>query len=235
MRRVLVIDDDRDTTELLAKHLREEGFNVESSADGVNGVQRALGGGLDLVILDLELPRKSGLAVLGEIRRASSVPVIVVTARDHEADRVAALELGADDYIGKPFSTRELLARIRVVFRRIDEAAARAGTRRNRALGIRIDRGARRVFVAGREIGLTGVEFALLERLVRDAGEVVSREILFMDAMGRPATASDRSLDVHISKLRRKLGPLPDGGQRIKSVRGSGYLFVRPHQPGDVH
>jgi len=225
---VLIIDDDAELCELVGEYLEGEGFEVESVHDGVSGVELCLQSKPELVILDVMLPGLGGFAVLGKIREASKVPVIMLTARGDEVDRIVGLEMGADDYLSKPFNPRELAARIRAILRRSSTAPEPGEPDLLEAGDLEMDLGARGVRSAGAEIELTGAEFAVLETLVRSAGTVVSRDDLSRQALGRRASAFDRSLDVHLSNLRRKLGPLPDGGERIKTVRGVGYLYVKP-------
>jgi len=222
---ILIIDDDAELCELVAEYLEGEGFEVESVHDGVTGVERCLDSDPELVILDVMLPGLGGFEVLKGIRERSRVPVIMLTARGEEVDRIVGLEMGADDYIPKPFNPRELAARIRAILRR--SSAAEEPPDVLEAGDLTMDFGARAVRSAGAEIELTGAEFAVLETLLRCAGTVVSRDDLSRQALGRRASAFDRSLDVHLSNLRRKLGPLPDGGERIKTVRGVGYLYVK--------
>ena len=229
---VLLIDDDTELCELLAEYLGREGFAVEAVHDGEAGEARALASDWALVVLDVMLPRGSGLEVLRRIRAVSGVPVVMLTARGDEVDRVVGLEMGADDYLAKPFSPRELVARMRAVLRR-GSSAARTAAEKERVVRVGdlvLDTGARTVRRGGEEVRLTGVEYALLEALVRAAGTVVSRDALSRAVLGRRPAAFDRSLDVHASSLRRKLGPLPGGGERIKAVRGSGYFYVAPAQ-----
>jgi len=225
---VLIIDDDAELCELVGEYLEGEGFEVESVHDGVSGVELCLQSKPELVILDVMLPGLGGFAVLGKIREASKVPVIMLTARGEEVDRIVGLEMGADDYIPKPFNPRELAARIRAILRRASAAPEPGEPDVLEAGDLAMDLGARGVRSAGAEIELTGAEFAVLETLVRSAGTVVSRDDLSRQALGRRASAFDRSLDVHLSNLRRKLGPFPNGGERIKTVRGVGYLYVKP-------
>jgi two-component system response regulator CpxR len=221
--RVLVVDDDAELCELLREYLQGEGFAVEAVGDGERGAAAALEGTADLVVLDVMLPGLSGFDVLRRIRAHSTLPVIMLTARGEDVDRIVGLELGADDYLAKPFNPRELAARIRAVLRR---GAAAGGPTVVTVDDLELDAGARRVRRAGEAIELTGTEFSLLERLVRAAGTVVRRDALFREVLGRRAAAYDRSLDVHLSNLRRKLGPLPGGGERIATVRGVGYQYV---------
>jgi two-component system response regulator CpxR len=226
---ILIIDDDAELCELVTEYLEDEGFDVDSVHDGVTGVERCLAVGPDLVILDVMLPGLGGFAVLGRIREASRVPVIMLTARGEEVDRIVGLEMGADDYLPKPFNPRELVARIRAIFRRTAGAADPGSAAAAISVGdLEMDIGSRQVRCSSGDIDLTGAEFAVLETLARAAGTVVSRDELSRQALGRRASAFDRSLDVHLSNLRRKLGLLPGGGDRIKTVRGVGYLYVKP-------
>ena len=226
---ILIIDDDVELCELVTEYLEDEGFEVQSVHDGTAGVERCLGGEPDLVVLDVMLPGLGGFAVLAKIREASKVPVIMLTARGEEVDRIVGLEMGADDYLPKPFNPRELVARIRAILRRtagFPEAGAEAVV--IVVDDLEMDLGSRQVRCSTGEVDLTGAEFGVLETLVRAAGTVVSRDELSRKALGRRASAFDRSLDVHLSNLRRKLGRLPGGGERIKTVRGVGYLYVKP-------
>ncbi len=228
--RLLVIDDDQELCELLVEYLGGEGFAVDAVHDGELGLERAGTPGYDLVVLDVMLPGLNGLEVLRRLRAASRVPVVMLTARGDEVDRVVGLELGADDYLPKPFNPRELAARIRAVLRRTERGGA-APDGLLRVADLELDPGARRVRVGGAEVELTGVEFALLERLLRAAGEVVERVDLSREVLGRRPSPFDRSLDVHLSNLRRKLGPSGSGGERIKTIRGVGYQYLRPVAP----
>ncbi len=225
MTRILVVDDDAGLTHLLRDYLAAEGFEVAIAGDGEAGARAALDGGVDLVVLDVMLPRLGGFDALRRIREHSAVPVIMLTARGEDVDRIVGLELGADDYLPKPFNPRELVARIRAVLRRGKPGAPATGAI---VVGdLQLDAGSRQVWRGGEEVVLTGTEFSVLEQLVRAAGTVVRRDALFREVLGRRPAAFDRSLDVHVSNLRRKLGPLPDGGERIKTVRGLGYQYVR--------
>jgi len=226
-RRILVIDDDAELCELLQRYLGGEGFQVDSVHDGEAGVERALSGEPEAVVLDVMLPGLDGFEVLRRIRRRSEVPIVMLTARGDEVDRIVGLEAGADDYLPKPFNPRELAARLRAVLRRVGPAAA-GGPAGGvlRVEDLELDPGARAAFVGGEPVELTGTEFSLLELLARNAGQVVSREDLSREVLERRPNPFDRSLDVHMSNLRRKLGPLPDGGERIKTVRARGYLLT---------
>lgn len=225
MTRLLVVDDDVELVALLREYLEGEGFTVAAAHDGEAGIRAASEGAPDLVVLDVMLPRLGGFDVLRRLRERSSLPVVMLSARGEEVDRVVGLELGADDYLPKPFSPRELVARIRAVLRR---GHAPSSPPEVLAVGdLELDRGTRVVRVAGQTVELTGTEFSILELLVRDAGKVVRRDLVYREVLGRRAASYERALDVHVSNLRRKLGPGPDGGERIKTVRGLGYIYVR--------
>jgi two-component system response regulator CpxR len=224
--RVLIVDDDVELATLLREYLGREGLTVSTAADGESGVRAALDDPPDLVVLDIMLPRLSGLEVLRHIRERSTTPVIMLTARGDDVDRIVGLELGADDYVPKPFNPRELVARIRAVLRR-GRGDASAGSAAVTVGDLELLPGAREVRRAGDRIELTGTEFSILEFLVRAAGSVVRKDALFREVLGRRAVSYDRSVDVHVSNLRRKLGPLPGGAERIKTVRGVGYQYVR--------
>ncbi len=229
MERILVVDDDVELTELIAEYLRPEGFEVIAVHDGETGLERALAGDADLVVLDMMLPGISGLEVLRKLRERSRMPVLILTARGQDVDRIVGLEIGADDYLGKPFNPRELLARIRAILRRTKSPGGEHGDHKKIAVGdVEMDLGARTVRKAGDPVELTSLEFNLLEKLMNDAGEVVTREAIAQEILGRRFVAYDRSIDMHVSKLRRKLGRYPDGEERIKSIRGVGYVYTRP-------
>jgi two-component system, OmpR family, response regulator len=221
----LLVEDDARLAAFTREYLEGHGVAVVVVGDGARGLAEALSGRYDVVLLDLMLPSKDGLEVCREVRARSDVPIIVLTARGEEADRVMGLELGADDYLGKPFSPRELLARIRAVTRR---AKGRAGPPQGQVKvgGLLIDPAARTVSLDGEEIHLTGYEFDLLEALARRAGRVLTREQLMELARGSAEEAFDRSIDVHVSRLRQKLGDDPKRPRLIKTVRGSGYLLA---------
>lgn len=223
MDRVLIVDDDIELCRLLGERLSSEGFALEAVHDGPRGLERVLSHEHALVILDLMLPGMGGLDVLRRVRNQSPVPVLILTARGEDVDRILGLEIGADDYLPKPFNPRELIARIRAILRRTSRTAA---TGNSVSVGdLHLDPAAREVRMDGLSIDLTSVEFALLETLLRDAGHVVTREQLTETVLGRKLGPFDRVIDVHISNLRKKLGRV-HGEERIKSVRGSGYVFV---------
>jgi DNA-binding response OmpR family regulator len=221
--RVLLIDDDARLAELLVGYLGPQGITLVHAAGGKAGLTHAEQGGFDAILLDVMMPGMDGLAVLRELRKTGHrEPVIMLTARGDEADRVVGLELGADDYVGKPFSARELLARLRAVVRR---ATPDAISERLTAAGISVDVAAREAWVDGQPVELTGLEIDLLVALLRRAGRVVPRSAL-MELAGRgDVTVGDRAVDVHISRLRKKLGD--DAATRIRTVRGVGYVLAR--------
>lgn len=220
---VLLVDDDVELCSSLGRLLRMDGFSVKAVHDGDSGAHQALEGKFAIVILDVMLPGSDGRKVLRRIRLTSQVPVIMLTARGDEADRISGLEGGADDYLPKPFNPRELVARIRAVLRR------KTGSDPHPTFQIgdlRIDCGQRRVVRDGSEIPLTGAEFDILLLLVRSAGKVLSRDEIAEAALGRPIGFSDRSIDNHISNLRKKLGGRAGEPERIQNVRGTGYVYT---------
>jgi len=220
---VLLIDDDARLAELLVGYLQPQGVTLVHAGGGQAGLGQLAAGGFDAVLLDVMMPGMDGLAVLRKIREAGHrVPVLMLTARGDEADRVVGLELGADDYVAKPFSPRELLARLRAVLRR---AAPETVAEKLTAAGITVDVGAREAFVDGKPVELTGLEIDLLSALLRRAGRVVPRSAL-MELAGRGDVAvNERAVDVHISRLRKKLGD--ESATRIRTVRGVGYTLAK--------
>ncbi len=218
MVRVLIIDDDTELCTLLRELLEREGFIATFEHDGVHGLEHALAGGFDLLVLDLMLPGLDGFALLKRLRTKSRVPVLMLTARGEDVDRIVGLDLGADDYLAKPFNPRELIARIRAILRRV-QAPPRGRVEVN---GVAVDPGTREVFCGRRRVEMTTLEFDILEMLVRSAGQVVSRDALMESMYNRKATPFDRSIDMHVSHLRRKL---ETGRTLIKTVRGVGYQF----------
>ncbi|MEN6437048.1 MAG: response regulator transcription factor [Syntrophobacter sp.] len=239
MKRILVIDDDTELCELLREYLESEGFEVAVAHDGKEGHDRAFSSDYTLVVLDVMLPTMSGFEVLRGIRSQSAVPIVMLTARSEDVDRIVGLEMGADDYLPKPFNPRELMARIRAVLRRTEGESREplpAQAPERLVLGdIQMDLGTRVVNRGQEVVELTYVEFNLLERLLRAAGRVVTREELARGALDRMLGIYDRSIDVHISSLRRKLGQYCDGIERIKTVRGAGYLYaLMPSRGGEA-
>lgn len=230
MNRILVIDDDIELCELLTDYLSAEDFVVQSVNRGDQGAQQALAEEYSLIVLDVMLPGLNGFDVLRKIREQSKVPVIMLTARGDDIDRIVGLELGADDYLPKPFNPRELVARIRAIQRR-SEASVNVSASQQKAGGLQVGDivlcpANRSVKQGGELVELTSVEFSLLEILLGRAGEVISREELVEKTLGRRLSAYDRSIDVHVSALRKKLGHQHGAAERIKTIRGVGYLYT---------
>lgn len=228
MERVLIIDDDVELCELVAEYLTPEGFEVEAVHNGEEGLKRVLSGEHVLVVLDVMLPGMSGLEVLRRLRPESRLPVLILTARGDDVDRIVGLEIGADDYLPKPFNPRELVARIRAILRRT-QLAASPPLEKITVGDVELDPAARMVRRAGEPVELTSVEFGMLEALMRASGQVVTREQLAQSVLGRKFMPYDRSIDMHVSKLRKKLGD-SDGAERIKTIRGVGYVYTRPSE-----
>jgi DNA-binding response OmpR family regulator len=230
MNRILMIDDDIDFCELIGEYLALEGFAVEPVHDGEEGVRRALSNEHELILLDVMLTGISGFEVLRRIRAGSAMPVLMLTARGEEVDRIVGLEMGADDYLPKPFNPRELVARVRAIKRRTGTPRGDgAPPVRPLTVGdLELDSAARAVLLGGVPVNVSSVEFSILEVLLRLAGQVVSRDELALQALGRQLNTYDRSIDVHVSSLRKKLGPNQTMNDRIKTVRGVGYIYARP-------
>jgi two-component system, OmpR family, response regulator CpxR len=229
--RILVIDDDVELCSLVAEYLEPEGFQVEAVYNGEQGLEKALTGDHRLAVLDVMLPGINGFEVLRRLRQTSKIPVLLLTARGEDVDRIVGLEIGADDYLPKPFNPRELVARIRAVLRRSRPADKDTqGAEVLRVGEIELDPGSRTVQQNGKPLELTSVEFNLLEVLLREAGNVVSRERLVDSVLGRKFSPFDRSIDMHVSKVRRKLGDTDGGADHIKTVRGVGYILTRPQE-----
>ena len=230
MERLLVVDDDAELCQLVTRFLTREGFEISRAPGGDVGVERALAESYSLIMLDVMMPDTDGFEALRRIRLQSRTPVLMLTARGDTHDRIRGLEMGADDYLPKPFEPAELVARIRAILRR---SAPRGPVPAAIAIGdVELDGGTRAVRRKGSPVDLTTVEFDLLAALMRLAGNKVSREDLVRDVLGRDFSPFDRSIDTHVCNLRRKLGPLDDGGERIKGVRGTGYLYASPAKPG---
>jgi len=227
--RILVIDDDVELCGLVSEYLGPEGFQVEAVHDGRMGLDRALNGNYLLVVLDVMLPGMNGFDVLRNMRDKSRIPVLLLTARGEDVDRIVGLEIGADDYLPKPFNPRELVARIRAVLRRTAPGSSGDGVPEAVKVGdVELDPATRTVRQNGKPLDLTSVEFNLLEVLLREAGRVVTRERLVDSVLSRKFSPFDRSIDMHVSKLRKKLGDGDAGDDHIKTVRGVGYIFARP-------
>ena len=227
MEHILIIDDDTELSHLIREYLEAEGLKVSQAFDGAAGADAALTEGIALVILDVMMPGMDGIATLRKIRESSTVPVLMLTARGDDVDRIVGLELGADDYVPKPCTPRELLARIRAILRRYhanDNAPGKPASIEAGQLTVWPAR--RHAEFAGQALTLTGAEFGLLETLASHAGEVVSKETLSAKGLGRPLARYDRSVDVHISSIRQKLGKREDDSSWIQTVRGQGYQLV---------
>jgi len=229
-KRVLLVDDDEKLRKLIKEYLEGYEFEVLTRADGEGVLNTIRKESPEIVILDVMLPKKDGLEVLKEIRAASHVPVIMLTAKGEEADRVVGLELGADDYLPKPFSPRELLARIKAVLRRL-ESGVKPTTEENEGLRLEagdlvLDKARQVLLIGGKEVSLSSTEYRVLRVLMENPNRVLSRDQIMTLAQGKDFMAFDRSIDVHISKLRAKVESDPRSPQRIKTIWGSGYMFV---------
>jgi two-component system, OmpR family, response regulator CpxR len=227
MSKVLIIDDDEELCDLVSEYLTVEGFETTAVHDGEAGLERALSGNYDLAILDVMMPRLNGFDVLRNLREKSGLPVLMLTARGDDMERIVGLEIGADDYLPKPFNPRELVARLRAVLRRAssDESEAKQPERLT-VDDLELSSSSRSVKRSGEELPVTSVEFDLLSALLRAAGHVVKKEDLSENVLERRLSPYDRSLDMHISNLRKKLGPRDDGSERIKTVRSVGYIYT---------
>jgi two-component system response regulator CpxR len=221
---ILLIDDDTELASLLSEFLGREGFTISCEHEGYRGLDRARRPGVDLIVLDVMLPGIDGFEILRRLRTESKVPVIMLTARGEDVDRIVGLDLGADDYLAKPFNPKELVARIRSVLRRYEARPAAAAAGRVEVAGIALDPASRTVTVGGKPVELTTFEFDILDLLMRSAGTVLSRDALMENFYNRKATPFDRSIDMHISHLRKKL---ENGEALIKTIRGVGYQFCR--------
>ena len=225
---ILLVDDDKAFCDLLADYLAAEDFVVRCEHTGKDGLSYLKQSAVDVVILDVMMPGMSGLDVLREMRTFSDTPTLMLTARGEDVDRIVGLEMGADDYVGKPCNPREIVARLRAILRRSANNAVSDEPRDIRVGDLLVSPSERSVFVDDKQIELTSTEFDVLEVLVRDAGQVVGKDKVSEVALNRKLGPYDRSIDMHVSRLRRKLRAYPDGGERIKTVRGTGYLLVRP-------
>lgn len=229
MLRVLVVDDDRELCHLVSVCLLREGMNVQVAHDGRSGLAMALSGEHDVAVLDVMLPKLTGLQLLKELRSSSRMGVLMLTARGEEADRIAGLEYGADDYLSKPFSAGELVARIRALARRLkpcDDGELRRAPELLEIDDLILDEGARTCRRGGESVELTTAEFDLLSLFLRRSGRTVHRTELSKQVLDRDWSPLDRSIDVHVSNLRKKLGTLPDGTERIRGIRNVGYMYA---------
>lgn len=228
MANILLIDDDTELTSLLKDILSFEGFTVTEANDGYAGLE-AITSDIDLILLDVMMPKLNGMETLKKLRESWETPVLMLTAKGEEIDRVIGLELGADDYLPKPFSDRELLARIRAILRRTQSTGSTEKTAPSdcvRYQDLVVYPGKQEAYCNEKLLDLTTTEFALLSHLIQHPGQVITKESLSLDVLGKRLAAFDRAIDMHISNLRKKVPERPDGKSRIKTLRGRGYLFV---------
>ena len=232
--RILIVDDDKKLCRLVADYLEPMGYQVEAAHNGSQGLDMILKGGYDAVILDVMMPKMDGFEVLKRMRKESDIPVIMLTARGEETDRIVGLEMGADDYLPKTFSSRELLARLRAVTRRYSKTVKPVAPKDNKNLievgRLQIDQNARAARLGEEVLNLTPIEYDLLVCLAKSTGRVLSRDQLLDAVAGRDYDVFDRSVDVHISSLRRKLGENPRSPRFIQTVRTVGYMFKEPEE-----
>jgi len=231
MRQILVIDDDAELCELVTEYLEPDGYKVEAVYDGETGVKRALSGEHALAVLDYMLPGMNGFDVLRQIRAHSRLPIVMLTARGDDMNRIIGLQIGADDYLPKPFNPLELLARINAVLRRSQAEPQQKEPSEVLAVGdIEMDNRTRTVRRAGTLVELTVVEYSLLEKLLSAPGRIHEREELVKEVLHRNLSPFDRSIDTHVSNLRKKLGHHVNGVERIKTVRSIGYIYASPEE-----
>jgi len=219
---ILIADDDTELCELLREYLGQEGYDVRLAHDGEQALIESRRPGLDAMVLDIMMPLMNGIDVLRHLRKESELPVIMLTARGEDLDRIIGLELGADDYLAKPANPRELLARIRAILRRSNTHSSVATLE----LGdLVLNQGSRELRCNGQLMDLTSTEFSVIQLLLQRGGEVVEKKDLYLAALGRAPVAYDRSIDMHVSNLRRKLGLTSNGAERIETIRGIGYQY----------
>lgn len=226
--KLLMIDDDIELCELLSEYLSAQGFEIESRHDGKEGLQQALNDDYGLILLDVMLPSLDGFEVLKQLRQQKLTPVIMLTAKGEDFDRIFGLELGADDYIPKPFNHRELLARVKAITRRIEHIAS-VNNPDSSILSVNsvtVNLAARQALINEQLLNLTGTEYEILVKLIQQAGEVVSKEALSEQVLGRRLASFDRSIDMHVSNIRKKIAEFNDL-ERIKTIRGNGYVFIQ--------
>jgi two-component system, OmpR family, response regulator CpxR len=228
MSKILIIDDDEELCELVSEYLSVEGFTTEAVHDGESGLQKALSNEYEMAILDVMLPKKNGFDVLRELRKSSKLPVVMLTAKGDDMERIVGLEIGADDYLPKPFNPRELVARLRAVLRRVQDVDEnKQVTSENFSVeDIEVSLTGRAAKINGEDVNLTAVEFDLLVALLEQAGKVVKKEDLSQRVLDRRLSPFDRSLDMHVSNLRKKLGLRSDESERIKTIRSVGYIYT---------
>lgn len=227
MSKILIIDDDEELCELVSEYLSVEGFMTEAVHDGESGLQKALSDDYELAILDVMLPKKNGLDVLRDLRKSSKLPVLMLTAKGDDMERIVGLEIGADDYLPKPFNPRELVARLRAVLRRVNDGEEKKVAPETFAVDdIEVSLTGRTAKIGGAELNLTAVEFDLLVALLEQAGKIVKKEDLSQRVLDRRLSPYDRSLDMHVSNLRKKLGLRENESERIKTIRSVGYIYT---------
>lgn len=226
MAHILLIDDDTELTGLLTEVLQYEGFEISQANDGEAGLA-AVSDEIDLILLDVMMPKLNGMETLKRLREKWATPVLMLTAKGEEIDRVIGLELGADDYLPKPFSDRELLARIRAILRRTQNGLAPKNSDAIECQDIQVYPGKQEAYCQGQLLELTTTEFALLTHFVQSPGATLTKEMLSIEVLGKHLAAFDRAIDMHVSNLRKKLPERPDGKARIKTLRGRGYLMVQ--------
>ena len=226
MSKVLIIDDDEELCELVSEYLGVEGFETSVVNDGASGLEAARSGKYDMAILDVMLPKMNGFEVLKNLRTDSKLPVLMLTARGDDMERIVGLETGADDYLPKPFNPRELVALLRAIMRRVSDDGSEKASDKIVVEDIELSDSSRSAKLDGDEVILTSVEFDLLKHLLLEAGKVIKKEDLSVRVLDRELSPFDRSLDMHISNLRKKLGPREDGSDRIKTVRSVGYIYT---------
>ncbi len=219
---ILLADDDIELSGLLKEYLQQEGFDVRLAHDGEQALEAARKPGLDAMVLDIMMPLRNGIEVLKALRKDSDLPVVMLTARGDDLDRIIGLELGADDYLPKPCNPRELVARLRAVLRR---SGAKAPPGAISVQDLKLNPGSRELLRGGARVEVTSTEFSILLALLQKPGEVISKRDLYISALGREPVRHDRTIDMHVSNLRRKLGPNPDGEARIETIRGIGYQY----------
>jgi len=238
MEKILLVEDDSELCELLCEYFKTEGLYVEWVHNGREGLDKAFSGIYSIIILDLMLPGMDGLEVLKNLRKESTVPVLILTAKGDDVDRIVGLELGADDYLPKPFNPRELLARVRAILRRVrgnKNEDQEDKVEKVLSVGdLKLYPSSRTAILDGKTIELTSTEYDLLEFLMASAGKLVNRQHLVQKVLKRSYSPFDRSVDVHISNLRKKLGPYSDGQKRIKTIRGEGYIFTIPKERDEL-
>lgn len=228
MNKILIIDDDEELCELVTEYLTVEGFQTEAVHDGEKGLQKALSGEYEMAILDVMLPKKNGFDVLRELRKTSKLPILMLTARGDDMERIVGLEIGADDYLPKPFNPRELVARLRAILRRVqtNEETKEVTNEHLTVDDIEVSLSGRVAKIKDETLNLTAIEFDLLVALLNEAGKIVKKEDLSRQVLDRQLSPYDRSLDMHISNLRKKLGLRGDGSERIKTIRSVGYIYT---------